>query len=325
MGPGLQRGVLACVLAVAAAAAHAQAPVGNYPSRPIRMLVPFPPAGLGDIVARLVANKLADTFKQTIVVDNRGGSGGAIAIDTLVRSTPDGYTLILVTGSYAANAAIYPLAHDPIADVTPIVLVGEGANLAVTHLASGLASLKDVIAQAKASPGKLNYGSSGNGSSTHLATELFTQMAGIKMTHVPYKGTVMSLSDLYGGQLQFLIGSLPALLPQVKANRLRGLGVTTAKRATALPDVPAFAETVPGYVAVNWGALLGPKGLPAAIVQRWNIEINRMLREPDAKDSLAANGMEPIGGTPAALLEVMKRDIATWQRVVKAAGIRVAR
>lgn len=314
-------------LACAALSAHAQPPATNsgqaYPTRPIRMLVPFPPAGLGDIVARIVALKVTDTFKQTIVVDNRSGGGGTIAIETLVRAAPDGYTLILVTGSYAANAALYPLAYDPVVDITPIVLVGEGPNLAAVPVASPHASLKELIAHAKAHPGKLNYGSSGNRSSTHLATELLSQMANMHMQHVPYKGTQAGLNDLFGGQLQFMIGSLPAMFPHVKANRLRALGVTSPKRAAAAPDVPAIAEIVPGYEAVNWGALLGPKGLPAAIVQRWNNEVNRILQLPEVKESIALNGMEPVGGTPAALRDVVKRDIAKWQRVVKAANIKV--
>lgn len=314
-------------LVCAALSAHAQPPATNsgqaYPTRPIRMLVPFPPAGLGDIVARIVALKVTDTFKQTIVVDNRSGGGGTIAIETLVRAAPDGYTLILVTGSYAANAALYSLAYDPIVDITPIVLVGEGPNLAAVPVASTHASLKELITHAKAHPGKLNYGSSGNGSSTHLATELLSQIANMHMQHVPYKGTQAGLNDLFGGQLQFMIGSLPAMFPHVKANRLRALGVTSPKRAAAAPDVPAIAEIVPGYEAVNWGALLGPKGLPAAIVQRWNNEVNRILQLPEVKESIALNGMEPVGGTPAVLRDVVKRDIAKWQRVVKAANIKV--
>lgn len=303
------------------AAANAQ-PV--YPVRPIRLLVPFPPGGLGDVVARMVAQKLGESFKQTIVVDNRGGAGGTIAAETAVRAQPDGYTLILVTASYAANAAIRKLAYDPVHDVTPVAFVGEGGNIATVLPGGPVASLKELIAYDKAHPGKLYYGSSGNGSSTHLATELLQQMAGTRMTHVPYKGTIAAINDLFGGQLHFIIGSLPALIPQVKANRLRGIGVTTAKRSPALPEVPAIAEILPGYEAVNWGAVWGPKGLPADIVARWNREINRMLLLPEIKERLAANGMEPSGGTPERLREILKRDVAKWQNVVKVAGIKAA-
>lgn len=308
---------------VAGVVPSASALAQPYPTRPIRLLVPFPPGGQADIVARLFALKLSERFKQSIVVDNRGGSGGAIAVDTLVRAIPDGYTLILITASYTANAALYPLTYDPRNDVTPVVLIGEGGNLAAVHPAGPVASLKELIAYDKAHPGKLNYGSSGNGSSTHLATELFNQMAGIKLTHVPYKGTPAGLNDLFGGQIQFMIGSLPAMMPHVKSNRLRGVGVTSSRRSSAVPEVPTFAETVPGYEAVNWSALLGPKGLSADIVSRWNSEVNRALRLPDVKERMAADGMEPLGGAAAALRDVIQRDIAKWQRVVKAANINV--
>ena len=317
--PQLTLAALLC----ATGAAHAQA---DYPARPIRMLVPFPPGGLGDVVARLLAQKVGDTLRQTIVVDNRGGSGGAIAAETAVRAQPDGYTLILVTASYTANVALHQPPYHPVNDITAVSLVGEGGNIATVlpsgPLSSQLSSLKALIAYDKANPGKLYYGSSGTGSSTHLATELLQQMAGTRMTHVPYKGTIPALNDVFGGQIQFIIGSLPALIPQVKANRLRGIGVTTAKRSAALPDVPAIAEIIPGYEAVNWGALWGPKGLPANVVTLWNSEINRILLLQDVKERLAASGLEPAGGTPERLREIIQRDVAKWQAVVKAAGIK---
>jgi tripartite-type tricarboxylate transporter receptor subunit TctC len=314
--------VLAAML-LTATGSHAQqnAPL-SYPVRPIRLLTPFPPGGLADVVARLLAQKLGESFKQTLVVDNRSGGGGSIAVETAVRANPDGYTMILVTASYTSNAAIYKLPFDPITDITPVILVGVGGNVATVHPAGPVASIKEVIAYDKANPGKLNYGSSGTGSSPHLATELLNQMAGIRLTHVPYKGTPVALNDLLGGQIQFLIGSLPALIPQIKSNRLRGVGVTMAKRSSAIPEVPTVAETLPGYEVVNWGAVWGPKGLPADIVARWNREINRLLLLPDVKDRLAASGLEPAGGTPQQLLDVIQRDIAKWRGVVKAANIK---
>jgi tripartite-type tricarboxylate transporter receptor subunit TctC len=298
---------------------HAQQ---NYPARPIRLLVPFPPGGQADIVARMLAQKLGETFKQSLVVDNRGGAGGLIAAETAAKSNPDGYTMILVTASYAANAALYTLPYDAINDVTPVAMVGDSGNLAAVHPAFPATSIKELIAYDKANPGKTNYGSSGTGGSTHLATELFNQMAGTRMTHVPYKGTAAGLNDLLAGQIQFVIGSLPAMIPLVKANRLRGLAVTTVKRVNAVPDIPAVAETVPGYEAANWAAVWGPKSLPGEIVTRWNSEINRIVQLPDVKARMAADGLEPAGGSPERLREVLKRDVAKWQRVVKVAGIK---
>ncbi len=303
---GIAAALLVTLLATGGAA-HAQQ---DYPTRPIRVLVPFPPAGLADVVARIVTQKLSESFKQNLVIDNRGGAGGTIATETVVRANPDGYTMILVTGSYAANAAIYKLPYDPINDIAPVITVGEGGNLATVHLSAPVASIKELIAHDKANPGKLYYGTSGAGSSTHLATELLQQMAGTRMTHVPYKGTIAALNDLYGGQIHFIIGSLPALILQVRANRLRGIGVTTAKRSAAVPDIAAIAETLPGYEAVNWAAVWGPKALPREIVARWNSEINRILQLPDVKERLAANGMEPLGGTPEQLRDLLRRDVA---------------
>lgn len=243
------------LLMLACTGPHAQQySSADYPMRPIRLLTPFPPGGLADVVARLLAQKLGESFKQTLVVDNRAGGGSAIAVEIAVRAQPDGYTLILVTASYTSNAAIYKLLFDPISDITPVIMVGVGGNVATVHPAGPVASIKDVIAYDKANPGKLNYGSSGLGSSPHLATELLNQMAGTRLTHVPYNGTPIALNDLLGGQIQFLIGSLPALIPQIKSNRLRGIGVTMARRSSAIPDVPTIAETLPGYEVVNWGA-----------------------------------------------------------------------
>ncbi len=316
--PPLSLTPLLAALLFTASGAHAQA---DYPARPIRLLVPFPPGGLGDVVARLVAQKIGETLRQTIVVDNRGGSGGAIAAETAVRALPDGYTLIMVTASYTANVALHKPPYHPVDDITAVSLVGEGGNIATVLPSGPVTTLKELIAYDKANPGKLYYGSSGTGSSTHLATELLQQMAGTRMTHVPYKGTIPALNDVFGGQIHFIIGSLPALIPQIKANRLRGIGVTTAKRSSALPEVPAITEIIPGYEAVNWGALWGPKGLPAQVVTLWNREINRILLLPDVKERLAASGLEPAGGTPERLREIIQRDVAKWQGVVKAARI----
>jgi tripartite-type tricarboxylate transporter receptor subunit TctC len=300
--------------------AHAQQ---GYPTRPIRMIVPFPAGGQTDLVARIVAQRLGDAFRETVVVDNRPGGGGTIGADIALKANPDGYTLVMISVSYTTNAALYKLPFDPLDDVTPISMLGDTGFVVTVNLASPARSTKELIAHAKANPGKLNYASGGTGSSTHLATELFNQMAGVNTTHVPYKGTGQSLTDLIAGNIQISFFGANQILPHIKANRVRGLAVTTEKRASALPDLPAVAETVSGYEAIQWFAVLAPKGLPKNLVARWNKEVNGVLRLPDVKERMAADGVDPAGGTPEHLRTVLQRDIAKWQKVVKSAGIKV--
>ncbi len=294
----------------------------SYPTRPIRLIVPFSPGSPGDIVARMLAPKLTETFKQSVVVDNRSGGGGTIGSEIAVRANPDGYAMLLVPGAYAANAAFYKLPYDPVNDVAPIALFGESSFVVTLHLSVPVTSVKELIAYDKANPGKLNYGTGGAGGIGHLATELFNHMAGTKMAHVPYKGAALALNDVLGGQIQIILGSLPLIVPQVKSNRVRGIAVTAAKRSSAVPDIPAVAETVPGYEAVTWYGVLGPKALPKDIVSRWNNEINRILQLPDVKERMASDGLEPAGGSPERFSELLKRDIAKWQKVVKIANIK---
>jgi tripartite-type tricarboxylate transporter receptor subunit TctC len=300
----------------------AQAQQG-YPARPIRMIVPFPAGGQTDLVARIVAQRLGDAFKETVVVDNRPGGGGTIGADIALKANPDGYTLVMISVSYTTNAALYKLPFDPLDDVTPISMLGDTGFVVTVNLASPARSTKELIAHAKANPGKLNYASGGTGSSTHLATELFNQMAGVNTTHVPYKGTGQSLTDLIAGNIQISFFGVNQILPHIKANRVRGLAVTTEKRASALPDLPAVAETVSGYEAIQWFAVLAPKGLPKNLVARWNKEVNGVLRLPDVRERMAADGVDPAGGTPEHLRSVLQRDIAKWQKVVKTADIKV--
>jgi len=305
---------------LAAGGAHAQQ---NYPTRPIRLIVPFPAGGQTDIVVRTLAHKLTETFKQQVVVDNRSGGGGTIGAEIAVKTTPDGYSFVAVSTSYASNAALYKLPYDPLKDIEPIAMVGEIANLMTVNPSSSFASVRELIAYARANPGKLNYGSGGIGSGNHLATELFNQMTGTQMTHVPYKGATSAASDLMSGEIQLIVGGLPGLIPHVKSKRLRGIGVTSDKRSSALPEIPAVAETVPGYVAVSWAAILAPKGLPKDIVARWNSEINRILQMPDVKARLTADGLELIGGPPEHLRDRLNHDVAMWQKVVRTANIKL--
>jgi tripartite-type tricarboxylate transporter receptor subunit TctC len=295
----------------------------SYPTRPIRLVVPFPAGGQTDIVARTLALKFSEGFKETVVVDNRPGGGGTIGADIALKATPDAYTLIMVSASYSTNAALYKLPFDPVNDVTPIGLLAETGFVVSVNPASPARNIKELIAHAKANPGALNYASGGTGSSTHLATELFNQMAGTKTTHVPYKGTGQGLTDLMSGQIQIVFGGFNQMLPHIKANRVRGIGVTTAKRTSAAPEIPTVADTVPGYEAVQWFALVGPKGLPKGLVARWNKEVNRTLQLSDVTQKLTSDGVEPAGGTPERFRQVLQRDIAKWQKVVNTAGIKV--
>jgi tripartite-type tricarboxylate transporter receptor subunit TctC len=306
-------------LLLAAGGAHAQQ---NYPTKPIRLIVAFPPGGGVDIVARLVAQKLTESLGTSVVVDNRPGAAGTIGTEAAVRANPDGYTMIVVEGAYAANPALYKLPYDPVDDVTAIALIGETGFVVTLHPSVPITSIRELIAYDKANPGKLNYGSGGAGSVNHLVPELFNQMAGTKLTHVPYKGIGLALNDLLGGQIHLIFGGMPPMIPQIKANRLRGIAVTTAKRSSALPDIPIVAETVPGYEAVQWFAVLGPKALPKDIVARWNKDIDRIVQLPDVKERMAGEGMEPVGGPPERFLEVLRRDIAKWQKVVKIGNIK---
>lgn len=296
-----------------------------YPNKPIRLIVQFAPGGQGDVIARAVANKAMETFKQTVLVDNRTGGGGTIAAEALVKSNPDGYTLMVNSSSYAANAALYSKrAFDPVNDITPVVLIGDSGLIVTVHPAQPVKSVADLIAHAKANPGKLNYGSSGVGGTPHLATELFNQMTNTRMAHVPYKGNVLALNDLISGQLQVLFGSLSNTMPQIRAGRLRGVAVTSAKRVTSEPEYPAVSETVPGYEAVVWYAVAGPKGVPRAILTQWNNEVNRILQLPDFKERMVAIGMELAGGPPQRFRDMLVADIARWQKVVKMANIKVS-
>lgn len=299
-------------------------PALAYPNKPIRVIVQFAPGGQGDVIARAIATKATEIFRQTVLVDNRTGGGGTIATDALVKSNADGYTFTVVSSSYAANAALYSQrTFDPVKDITPVAMIGESGLIIVVHPALPVKSVTDLINHAKANPGKLNYGSSGVGGTPHLATELFTQMTNTRMAHVPYKGVVLALNDAISGQLQVLFGSMSNAMPQVRAGRVRGIAVTSAKRLAAEPDIPAIAETVPGYEAVVWYGVAGPKGVPQNIVTRWNAEVNRILQMPDVKERLGAFGMELANGPPQTFRDVLVADIARWQRVVKVGNIRV--
>ncbi len=313
---------LLIILCSFAGEAIAQRKPESYPSRPVRLIVPFPPGGGTDIMARGFAQKFAESAGQIIVVDNRAGGGGTIGAETAVRAVPDGYTLCMVSTSYATNAALFKLPYDAVRDITPIVLIGDAGVLLTLHPSVAARNVKELIALAKAKPGALNFASTGTGGNTHLITELLIMMAGIQMTHVPYKGTGAALSDLLSGQVQLIMGTLGVMLPHVKTGRLRGIAVTNANRSKALPDIPTIAETLPGFEATLWYGLWGPKGLPAEVVTPWNREIRKAAQSPEIKERFITEGIEAADGPPELFREVVQRDVAKWVKVVKAANIR---
>jgi len=292
-----------------------------YPSKPIRLIVPFAPAGGTDIMARVIAAQVSESLGQTIVVDNRPGAGGIIGTETVVRANPDGYTLIMVNSNFSGSGAVQKLPYDPVKDVEPIVLIGETGLLLAVNPSLPVKSVKDLVAHAKANPGKLNYGSVGAGSLTHLSLELFKLETKVDITHVPYKGGSLALTATVSGEVQLTAVSMVPTIPLVKTGRLRAIAVTTAKRSSLLPEVPTIGETVPGYESIHWYGMWGPKKLPKAIVARWNKEVAKVLQSKEMQIRLAAEGLEPAGGPPEQFMTVIRRDVEKWKRVVKEAKI----
>ena len=303
-----------------AAAVQAQ----QYPNKPIRIIVATTAGGGTDFIARLIAQKLTDVFAQQILVENRAGAGSTLGIEAGIRSAPDGYTLNIVTPSYSINPSIYNLKFDPLTDCTPVILIARGPLLASVHPSVPAKTLRELIALAKARPDQIVYGTSGQGTIVHLANAQFLHMAGIKMVHVPYKGGGPALTDLIAGQIQLVFVTPQTGLPQAKAGRIRVLAVTTGTRLAAEPNIPTIAEAgVPGYEVSNWHAMIGPKGLPRAVIERLNGEVNRIIKSKDMEDRLRGDGVTAAGGTPEALHELFRRELTMWRDVVQAAGIKI--
>jgi tripartite-type tricarboxylate transporter receptor subunit TctC len=325
----MSRHFLSCLLGAStlalAALAPAQAPAA-YPTKPIRLVVPFPPGGATDILAREVAKHLTDAWGQSVVVDNRPGAGGNIGSELVAKAAPDGYTLEMGTvGTHAINSSLYSkMPYDHIKDFVPVILVAGVPNVLEVNPALPVNSVQELIAYAKANPNKLNFASSGAGTSIHLSGELFKVMAGVQMTHVPYKGSAPALADLIGGQVQLMFDNLPPSLPQIKAGKLRALAVTSATRAPALPDVPTVAEAgLPGFEASSWFGVLAPAGTPPAIVTKLNAEIAKWLTSPEAKEKLASVGANIAGGTPEDFARHIQAETSKWAKVVKESGAKV--
>ena len=311
--------VALALLLTAAAGAHAQQ---KYPTRPIRMIVPYPPGGGTDIMARAIAQRVSESLGQAVVLDNRPGAGGSTGTEMAIRAEPDGYTLIMVAGSYSAGAALYKPAYDPVNDIQPIALIGEVALAVTLHPSMPFRTVNELITYAKANPGRLNYGSAGTGTVMHLAGELFKLEAKVDLTHIPYKGGGPVMTALIGGEIQLCICSTVPSIPHVKAGRLRAIAVTTSKRSMLLPDLPTVSETVPGYEVIHWYGMWGPKGLPREIVARWNREVARVLQTEEMKKRMAGEGLDPAGGPPEQFLKTIRRDVEKWDRVVNEAKIK---
>lgn len=320
----LAAATLVLLLALAAVSGTALAQKSAYPDKPIRFVVPFPPGGGTDIIARTMAQKLSDAFGQSVIVDNRGGAGGTIGAEIAAKAAPDGYTLIMVSGSYAVNAGLYKLPYDPLNGIDTVSLVGTTPFIFAVNPSVPAKSVKELIALANSKPGTLNYASTGTGGITHMTTELFRLMSGINIVHIPYKGTGPALTDVIGGQVQMIFGAILATLPHVKSGKLRGLAVTGPKRTDAAPSLPTVAESgVPGYEVTLWYGVWGPKGLRKDVIARWHSELTRILQSPDMKARLATEGLEAVGSTPEEFRAHLKAEIAKWVKVIKAANVKV--
>lgn len=312
-----------CLVPFASCLGTTAAVAQPYPSKPVRILVGFAPGGGTDIMARLFSSRLSAEFGQQFISDNRSGAGGTIGQEIAARANPDGYTLITVAASYAANAALYKLPYDPVKGIAPIGIMVTGPLILTVHPTVQAASLREFIALARAKPGAIAFGSSGNGSFSHLTAELFRQMSGTNMVHVPYKSAGPVLVDLLGGQIQMFFGSGPSSAAHIRAGRLRGLGVTTAKRSPALPDLHAIGEQLPGYSSDFWFGMWAPAGTPKPVITQINQAILRILKQPEVLERLRTDGQEPVGSTPEEFARMVARDIATWTKVVKAGNIKV--
>jgi tripartite-type tricarboxylate transporter receptor subunit TctC len=319
---GIHRWALGALFASIATLASAQ----GYPNRTIRLVVPFPAGGTTDILAREAAQKLTEVLGQAVVVDNRPGAAGNIGSDLVAKSAPDGYTLLMGTvGTHAINPSLYSkMPYDHVKDFAPVVLVAGVPNVLVVNPALPVKSVSDLIKLAKDKPGQINFASSGSGTSIHLSGELFKTMAGVDMTHVPYKGSSPALTDLIGGQVQIMFDNLPSALPQIKAGRLRAIAVTSLKRASVLPDIPTINESgLPGFEASSWFGVLAPAGTPAPIVLRINAEVNQWLQSAVAREKLLSQGAEAAGGSPEQFANHIRAETEKWAKVVKASGAKV--
>ncbi len=304
----------------------AAAAVAGYPERPVRLIVPFAPGGGADIVARFVGQRLTEAWGQQVVIDNRGGASAMIGTEAAARAAPDGYTLFLGTNQLAINPALYKkLLYDPVRDFAPVTQLATAPLILVVHPGLAAHSVTQLIALARTRPGALNMASSGNAGPPHLAGELFQSMAGIRMLHVPYKGSGQAIPALVGGQVDVMFATLPSALPQVKAGRLRGLAVTALKPGTVAPGLPVVADTLPGFESTAWYGLVLPAQAPARLIARIHDDVGRIIAGADFRARMAAEGAEPAGSTPAQFAEFIRTETMKWARVVRISGARADR
>ncbi|MDO9359202.1 MAG: tripartite tricarboxylate transporter substrate binding protein [Polaromonas sp.] len=291
---------------------------GAYPNKPIRMIVPFPAGGATDILARALSQKLGEKIGQTVVVDNRPGAGGTIGADAAAKAAPDGYTLLLATSStHSIGPAINPkIPYNVETDFTPVGYVASSPNVVLVPNSSPSRTMREFITQARNSPGRLNYASSGNGTLVHLTTEYFKAESGTVILHIPYRGTALAMPDLISGKIDVLFDSLVSGMPHVRDGKLRALGVTSLKPTALAPGLPAVADALPGFESVTWFGLYGPKGLPAELTAKVSQALNAALADADVKDRFARLGAEPTGGTPAAFAAMVKADNAKWKKII---------
>jgi tripartite-type tricarboxylate transporter receptor subunit TctC len=311
----------ACAICLGAATAHAQ-PADSYPTKPIRLIVPFPPGGSNDIIGRYLANHLSERFGKQVVIDNRGGAGGLIGTETAANAVADGHTLLMISVAYTMNAAIYKLPYDSVKSFARVAQLGTGPAALAMYPGLPVNSVKEFIALARAKPNTLVYATAGIGSFQHFASELFRTSAGLSMVHVPYKGGGPAMIDTIAGQAHVSIGSLIQFLPHFRTGKLKALGTGGAKRTTVLPDVPAIAEDLPGYEANNWWGILAPAATPPAIVRKLNIEINRVMQLPETNKRFASEGADPVSGTPEDFSRLITVEMVKWAKVAKTANIK---
>jgi hypothetical protein len=296
-----------------------------YPVKPIRFVVPYTPGGGTDLMARALAQRMTESLGQSVIVENRAGAGGNLGMEFVARSSPDGYTIALaLTAQYAVNPALYPkLPYDPVKDYAPIMLVARNPYVLIVHPTVPAKSLKELVALAKVRAGQLTFSSSGNGSGAHLSGEMLKTMAGVNMLHIPYKGAGALLPDLIAGQIHLSFVTWSSVGQHAKSGRLRPLGVTTVKRSPALPDLPAIAETLPGYDLPVWYGVVAPAGTPREIVTRLNAEILRVINMPDFKQRIEVDAVEPIGSSPEQLGDYIKSELVKWSKIVRDSGAKV--
>jgi len=295
-----------------------------YPARPIRLVIPYPPGGPTDFVGRIVGQKLSQSLGQQVVVDNRPGAGTIIGSELVARAAPDGYTLLFGTGggTFLAPLMLPNVPYDPHRDFAPVSMLVHSPQVLVVHPSVAANSVSELVALAKAKPGSLNFASVGTGTSPHLGGELFRSLAGIKLVHVPYKGTAPAMTDLISGQVHIMFTSMPTVLAHVKGGRLRLLGTGGSKRSAVIPETPPIAETLPGFELVTWYGIFAPARTPDAIVRRLNADIVKTLADPESRDRLAAQGLETMPTTPEELKRYTQQDSSRWARLIKAAGIK---